>query len=294
MTWPDGLYVSYTYDLDQELTKISENGATSGVGVLATYAYDNLGDRTSTVRGNGTSTAFGYDTLPRLTSIAHTIGGTGNNETLTFSCNAASQIKSRVSSNSAYTWTAGYAVSRAYTIDGQNKTTASGSLSLTYDGRGNLSSDGVSSYTYDIANHLLTKSTGVTLTYDALGRLVKTSGSAVTQFAYDGDQLIAEYDGSNNLLRRYVDGAGTDEPVVWYEGAGTTGRRWLLADERESIITVTDATGAPLAVNTYDEFGIPGTSNLGRFQYTSQAWIPELGHYHYKARAYSPTLGRFM
>ncbi|MDP5277448.1 RHS repeat-associated core domain-containing protein [Sphingomonas sp. DG1-23] len=33
---------------------------------------------------------------------------------------------------------------------------------------------------------------------------------------------------------------------------------------------------------------------MGRFQYTGQAWIPELGMYHYKARVYSPTLGRFL
>jgi RHS repeat-associated protein len=294
MTWSDGLYVNYTYDNAQELTKIQENGATSGVGVLATYAYDNLGDRTSVTRGNGASTAYGYDTLPRLTSVAHTISGTGNNETITLGYNAANQIKSRVSSNGAYAWAGGYLVSRAYTIDGQNKTKTSGSLNLSYDARGNLSNDGVNPYTYDIANQLLTQSTTATLTYDALGRLVKTSGSAVTQFAYDGDQIIAEYDASNTLLRRYVDGAGTDEPVVWYEGASTASRRWLLADERGSINTVTDVTGAPLAVNTYDDYGIPGTSNLGRFQYTGQAYIPEVGLYHYKARAYSPTLGRFM
>src|SRR5690606_15677749 len=38
----------------------------------------------------------------------------------------------------------------------------------------------------------------------------------------------------------------------------------------------------------------PGSSNDGRFQYTGQAWLPELGMYYYKARMYSPTLGRFM
>lgn len=42
------------------------------------------------------------------------------------------------------------------------------------------------------------------------------------------------------------------------------------------------------------EYGIPGSANQGRFQYTGQAWIPELGMYHYKARIYSPTLGRFL
>lgn len=35
---------------------------------------------------------------------------------------------------------------------------------------------------------------------------------------YDGDRLIAEYDGSGALKRRYVHGAGVDEPLLWYEG----------------------------------------------------------------------------
>ncbi|WP_156029662.1 RHS repeat-associated core domain-containing protein, partial [Sphingomonas sp. URHD0057] len=47
-------------------------------------------------------------------------------------------------------------------------------------------------------------------------------------------------------------------------------------------------------LNTYDEFGKPGASNIGRFQYTGQAWIPELALYYYKARFYAPHLGRFM
>lgn len=42
------------------------------------------------------------------------------------------------------------------------------------------------------------------------------------------------------------------------------------------------------------EYGIPNATNAGRFQYTGQAWLPELGMYHYKARIYSPTLGRFL
>jgi RHS repeat-associated protein len=52
--------------------------------------------------------------------------------------------------------------------------------------------------------------------------------------------------------------------------------------------------GNPLAINAYDEYGIPDARNQGRFQYTGQAWLPELGMYYYKARIYSPTLGRFM
>lgn len=68
----------------------------------------------------------------------------------------------------------------------------------------------------------------------------------------------------------------------------------MLADERGSIIGVSDAGGASLAVNRYDEYGIRSTDNLGRFQYTGQALLGEIGLYHYKARIYSPTLGRFL
>lgn len=58
LTWPDGYYAAYDYDLYGALTAVRENGATSGAGVLATYAYDNRGRRTSAARGNGVSTTW--------------------------------------------------------------------------------------------------------------------------------------------------------------------------------------------------------------------------------------------
>jgi RHS repeat-associated protein len=92
----------------------------------------------------------------------------------------------------------------------------------------------------------------------------------------------------------YVPGPGVDETVVWYEGSGTADRRWLHADERGSVVAVSNGAGAMLAINRYDEYGIPQSGNAGRFQYTGQAWLPELGMYYYKARMYSASLGRFM
>jgi len=161
---------------------------------------------------------------------------------------------------------------------------------------GNLSSSGSSGYTYSSENYL-TSATGptATLSYDPMGRLYQTVGGGVTtRMAYDGSDLIAEYNGSNVLQRRYVHGPGTDEPLVWYEGSGTSDRRWLHTDERGSVIAVTNSSAAVIGLNSYDEYGIPASTNLGRFQYTGQTWLPELGMYHYKARIYSPTLGRFM
>jgi RHS repeat-associated protein len=39
---------------------------------------------------------------------------------------------------------------------------------------------------------------------------------------------------------------------------------------------------------------MPGSSNLGAFGYTGQAWLPSVGVWYYKARIYSPTAGRFL
>jgi len=129
---------------------------------------------------------------------------------------------------------------------------------------------------------------------------VSSPTTGTTRFLYDGDALVAEYDpGSESgtggaVLRRYVHGVGADVPLVWYQGADLALRRYLHADHQGSIIAVADAGGNALTINRYDEYGIPGAGNSGRFQYTGQAWLPELGMYHYKARIYSPTLGRFM
>ena len=83
------------------------------------------------------------------------------------------------------------------------------------------------------------------------------------------------------MTDRYVHGpiAGADDPVAWYVGASTdaSALRYLFADERGSIVAVTNSAGARIAINSYDQYGIPGSGNLGRFQYTGQIWLPELG-----------------
>lgn len=59
----------------------------------------------------------------------------------------------------------------------------------------------------------------IAIAYDPVSRIQQTvagpsGGQTTTQFLYDGDNLVAEYDGtSGNLLRRYVHGLGTDEPL---------------------------------------------------------------------------------
>lgn len=294
LTWPDNFYVEYDYLFTGELTAVKENGAASGIGLLATYSYDNLGRRTALTRGNGTSTGYHYDSVSRLDQLTQNLSATAADQTVGMSYNPAGQISTRTSSNDAYAWTDNQPVLRSYSVGSLNQYTAIGAVTPTYDARGNLTNSGSGAYTYTSEN-LLTSAPGVSLAYDPLGRLYQTSAaSVVTRFGYDGDQLVAEYNASNQLVRRYVHGASVDEPLVWYEGAGTATRRWLHSDERGSVVAISDALGAQFAINRYDEHGVPAATNAGRFQFTGQAWIAEAQLYYFKARFYSATLGRFM
>jgi RHS repeat-associated protein len=298
ITYPGAtsLFVDYVYDVTGNVLQLRENGATSGGGVLASYAYDNLGRRQSVTFGNGASRTFNFDASQRLSSLTNNPAGTVNDQTVSFGYNPASQITTLTKSGDNYAWNGHYNIDRNYTSNGLNQLTAAGGTSLTYDLRGNLSASGANAYTYSSENQLLTGPNAALLSYDPLGRLQKisaTGAAATTRFQYDGQDLIAEYAGTT-LTKRYVHGPGVDEPILWYEGGGLADKRYLMSDERGSVVNITDASGATLNINKYDEYGIPAATNIGRFGYTGQTWLGELGMNYYKARIYSPTLGRFM
>lgn len=299
------LYVNYDYLVTGEVQKIRENGATSGIGVLASYAYTSLGERQSVTYGNGASIAYGYDPVSRLQSLVADLAGIANDVTHSFTYSPASEIASLSRSNDNYAFPTGQIgnVNRSYTPNALNQYAAVSGSAFAYDARGNLAQSpgvpGTNYYCYDVENRLLATgpssgcaSPSVSLGYDAAGRLLSvTASGATTSFAYDGVNLIAEYNGSAPT-NRYVFGPAVDEPILAYDGSGN--RSWLISDERGSVMASTDGSGNASTINRYDEYGIPASANSGRFQYTGQVYLPQLGMYYYKARMYSTTLGRFM
>jgi RHS repeat-associated protein len=218
----------------------------------------------------------------------------------------------------------------SYTVNGLNQYTGVGSDVFCYDDNGNLTADGDATagfvYLYDVENRLVqmrqrgsgntncsslsyTGSLVAELRYDPMGRLYRlrdyTGGTGIKRFVHDGNALTIEYNSNATVIeQRYVHGSNVDadDALVWYPGASValSNARHLFADPRGSIVLVADDTGGTVAINTYDEYGIPhdgsgfDISTHGRFRYTGQAWLPELGMYYYKARIYSPTLGRFL
>jgi RHS repeat-associated protein len=124
--------------------------------------------------------------------------------------------------------------------------------------------------------------------------LYETAGAATTRFVYAGAELVGEYNTSGTLLRRYVPGPGLDDAAAWYEGAGASDRRWLIADERGSVIGWANGSGASGGAYAYDEYGQPNVWTGARLRFAGAMALPEAQLYHMRARAYAPALGRFL
>jgi RHS repeat-associated protein len=260
------------------------------------------------VMHHGAYTVYGFDGAQRLNGLTHYLTGGAGGVIWSYGRNPAGQIVSAVRDNDAFAWTRHYGVNRNFTTNGLNQystiasTTSLGpdTLNLIYDANGNLVASGTQTYLYDVENRLVSSSNGSALVYDPLGRLFQVTGpvpgvgTTTTQFLYDGDALVAEYDAAGTMTHRYAHWVGADVPMVAYDTASLSTPHHLYTDHQGSIVASANADGLTLSVNSYDEYGFPGLNNTGRFQYTGQAWIPELGLYYYKARFYSPGLGRFM
>jgi len=300
MTWPGGQFVEFASDQLNRMDRAGLNATYTGLNLLVDLVYDRLGRRDSMTRGNSTSTDYEYDGISRLKSLSHELGGTAQDVLFQFGHNPASQINSRITSNVAYRWSPGSA-NRAYSVNGLNQYTDVGTAHLEHDARGNLLSDGTRTFTYDIENRLTEVRQGttsvMTLEYDPLGRLFRTvAGTANTTFLYDGDALVAEFNGTSTTpLRRYVHGSSVDEPLVWFEGGDFSQPRRLHANSQGSIVAFSDAAGAATTYS-YGPYGEPAADNWtgSRFRYTGQIALPEVKLYHYKARVYDPSLGRFL
>jgi len=289
LTYPDGFYLTYAYDNAGGLTSIKENNLLT----LVNYTYDTLGKVSALSRANNKTTYLGYDGIGRLDGLHHV----GINDTR-LDYNPASQISNRITTSIDYQIKVPSIAQEDYATNELNQYETVGSKNLSYDNNGNLTSFDGWTYTYDTHNRLTAanaNSKSLSLEYDPTGRLAKTTyNGTANNYLYDGDELVAEYNSSGVMTYRYVHGIGNDDPLVLYVGSGTSNKRYLLADERGSIITETSTTGAVSLKHQYGPFGEPINSSSSRFRYTGQIILPGTELYHYKARVYHPKLGRFM
>ena len=299
MAWPDGTQITYGYDPANRLTSVGAGGVTAAPG------YDGLGRMTSVARV-GSSSTIAFDPADRMTSLGHVFTPTTGNQTWGFTFTPAGQVAAATTTNAAYDYIAGAASTVATVADGLNRDAAVAAVGSPcaatgagYDCNGNLTFDGTRTFTYDQENRLVGESgpVAMTLSYDPTGRLQQSVvNGTTTQFLYDGDALVAEYDGSGNVLRRYVHGPGVDNPLIWFEGSavGSSNANYLIPDRQGSIVGAATTAGALGTILSYDPDGTPNSWGGSGFRYTGQIALPEARLYYYKASVYDPVSGHFL
>ena len=93
----------------------------------------------------------------------------------------------------------------------------------------------------------------VNFKYDPFGRRIqKTSSSGTTNYVYDGANVLEEVDTAGNLVTRYTQNLGIDEPLALLR-SGTTS--YYEADGLGTITSLTNSSGAIANTYTYDSFG---------------------------------------
>jgi len=164
--------------------------------------------------------------------------------------------------------------------------------SYSYDANGNTLTDpSGKSYTWDFENQLVQATNPgmgtTTFKYDPFGRRIqKGSALGTTNYLYDGRDLIEEMDSAGNLLARYSDGVGFDQPLSMLRSGVSS---YYQSDILGTITSLTDSAGALTNTYIYDAYGkMTGStgSTTNPLRYTAREFDPETGIYYYRARYY--------
>ena len=132
-------------------------------------------------------------------------------------------------------------------------------------------------------------------------RIVKRAGMtqklSQMKYLYDGDQTIAEYDGNNSLLHKYIYGPGVDQPICMIDVENSSATYYYHFDGLGSVIALTNSAGSVVNLYEYSVFGEVSASDPNhpnRFLFTGREFDADTGLYYYRARYYNPYIGRFL
>ena len=117
-------------------------------------------------------------------------------------------------------------------------------------------------------------------------------GGAATDYLRAGTDVIADYNGAV-LLRRFIHGPGTDDPVAVIDNTGY--RYFYHTDATGTVVALSNDTGVVQQRYRTDAFGRvdqPGGDAVYRF--AGRPFDAETGLYYNRARYYHPGLGRFL
>jgi RHS repeat-associated protein len=315
----------FSYDLGSSLSKISHKNQGATEISFHEYTYD-LRNYITQKRSLGSTQNYNYDLNGQLLSSSKQ-EDPAQNETFSYD-----SLGNRLTYNG---------VASSYDNSGQ-RIQDDGKYTYVFDLNGNIiyksnKQNGIS-YTFEYSALNQVKKAVITSSplngevlktifykYDPLGRrisrhVVENTGqysSQMRKYYYDGSHIIAELDGSNNLLASYTHsplaaddilGAKLTSDAVTAGLSSAQGYVYYLKDHLGSVNEVVNANGSIIQKMEYGAFGqlrsVKNSSNeevsfesapvRTSFTYTGREFEPELGMYYYRARYYDPSTGRFL
>jgi RHS repeat-associated protein len=320
--------VNYTYDNDSlltgagnlTLTRNAQNGLLTGTtlgNVTDTIGYNGFAEATSySASFNSTqllNEQYTRDKLGRIAQQTETIGGVPTVYTyaydqagrLTGVTIGGGQISYTYDSNSnRLTRNVGGSITNG-TYDNQDRLTQYGATSYGYTANGELQSKTTggqtTQYSYDVLGNLthvtLPNATQIDYVLDGRNRRIgkKVNSTLVQGFLYQNQLApVAELDGSNNLISRFVYGSRRNVPDYMIKG-GVTYR--LIADHVGSVRLVVDVnTDAVAQRMDYDEFGVVLTDTNPGFQpfgFAGGLYDKDTGLVRFGERDYDAQTGRW-
>jgi RHS repeat-associated protein len=138
-----------------------------------------------------------------------------------------------------------------------------------------------------------------------ISRTVYGTPTVTIRYAYDGDRILAEYDGSGTLLRKFVYGPGLDEPICLIDAGNGNAAYYYHLDGLGSVVALSNVNKVLVERYAYDVFGRPtirdpngveiaASARGNPYLFTARAYDAEAGLYYYRARYYDYATGRFL
>jgi RHS repeat-associated protein len=334
MGYPSGRLVQYDLTGGQLNKLTDTTNPQAPFDYVSTTTYAAPGTLQQMNFGNNVVTALSWNNRGQLASISTQKTGGSAYLSLGYGYFAAGQVQqitNNLNSNKSEKYTyddlrrlltaqlgPDAAMVRKYQYDydrygnrwGQNVVAGSGYNSqLAFDTASNRVNFG--GFSFDASGNLATNASGATFTFnqesfitsagavsykiDAQGRLVrKTNGAAVTNYFYNGSDLLAEKTGSQWPDYIFIG----DQRIAQQTGNSAATVIYLHVDHLGSTRVSTDGSGNSNGICDYEPFGetqVGSTCSVPtNFRYAGMQWDSESNLFHTWFRQYDPTQGRWM
>ncbi len=139
----------------------------------------------------------------------------------------------------------------------------------------------------------------VTYTYDPSGRRIeKTVDGDTTTYIYDGGNVIAEYNDTGSLSKKFIHGPYIDEPVCMIDVENSSEVYYYHYDGLGSVVALSNSSGNSCQSYEYSAFGQVAAEypefRTNPYLFTGRRFDYNTGLYYYRARYYNPYIGRFL